>query len=130
MPEAIQEQAVCEKCEAPYREDTQFCYNCGSPKANNSGDPSLETDAVKTPDDDDRRAALEDLEKRFKVDEATDLKLAQAATERKKARISQRKPKEYAWTPKPESSNLLLVVVSILVAAIVGAVVLFTLFWK
>src|SRR5580765_680970 len=102
MSEAILEKAVCEKCQAPLRKDTQFCYNCGGAIASDADGLSDDTSAAKVPDEDKSRAALEDLEKRFKIDESADLKLAQAASERKKARINQRRSKEYAWTPKPE----------------------------
>ena len=108
MPKIEAEKEVCLKCGADVREGTTFCYNCGSPLASHEeiieeiDVPGIEeVQAV----DEKTQAALDDLAQRLKLDEDEDKKLAKAAAERRKARISQRKSSEYTWEPSDDSSG-------------------------
>lgn len=125
MPETVIDKEVCPKCGAAVRENTQFCYNCGAPVglADQNGTASDEDP------EEARKAAIAELEARFKIDEPTpesEDKLAKAAEERKKARVERRKPKEYRWEPAATVSLGQLMLLSVLVALIVFGLVLFT----
>ncbi len=81
--------------------------------------------------DDEKKAALDDLAARFKIDEApTDDKLAQAADERRRARAIRRKPKQYVWEPGDDSSNGFILLLSVLIFVLAAAAVLLTVYWK
>ncbi len=129
MVEAIVENEVCEKCGADVREGTAFCYNCGS---------SLVEEPIVVPDlesndkesvDEKTKAALEDLAERLKREEENDDKLAKAAAERKKARVSSRKPKSATWEQSDDPGGFL-VIAALAIAVLAGVVVFLTVFWK
>jgi len=134
MQGATIEKEVCEKCGVDVRENTVFCYNCGSPVGEDSDELIPEEPAASNGDSSDldaeTQAALQDLAQKFKIDEEADNKLAKAAAERKKARVGQRKSKEFVWEPSDDSSGRLLFLGALLVAAAVAAVVFLTVFWK
>lgn len=71
------------------------------------------------------------LPKRSRLGETTaDDKLANAAAERKMARIKRRLPAEYVWTPDTDSSRRLLILFAALIALIAGATVYVMIFWR
>ena len=134
MAKGAVEKVTCAKCDAPVRENTVFCYNCGNRVTD---DPAIETaEAAElngSEGDVDARtkAALDEMVERFRVDEVEhDNKLAQAAAERKKARVSQRKPREFIWEPQDDSSSNLIVVLAVLITVVTAVVVILTVFWK
>lgn len=126
MAETALEKATCTKCGVDVREGTSFCYNCGNavteqvPSANGGGDASSAALA--------ELAAKLDIEKENET--ADDGKMARAAEERRKARVSKRKPKEFVWQPVEESAGLRSLLLAILVAVIAAAMVLMTVYWK
>ncbi|MGE3467173.1 MAG: zinc ribbon domain-containing protein [Pyrinomonadaceae bacterium] len=132
MTEAILEKAVCENCGVDVRENTLFCYNCGTSVA------AVETEIEAPPDPegavtdeaDPSEEELKELSERFKVDEAEDDRLAKAAAERKKARVSGRKPIQYVWKPEDDTGNRLFLLVSVLIAFISALAVFLTIFWR
>lgn len=135
MSQAAAEKAVCQNCQADVREGTAFCYNCGVPVAQ----PGIEematideaTDVAEPQIDPKTKAALDDLAERLKLDEEEDKKLAKAAAERRKARVSQRKmSREFAWENSNESLGGPLLIATLLIAFFAAIVVLFTVFWK
>lgn len=127
MPEAILEKETCENCGVEVRENTLFCYNCGSRVA----DDATVSNGSGSNVDAETQAALDDLAARFKIDEtADDDKLAKAAAERRKARVSQRKPKEFVWEPVDESSSRFVMLLAILITVIAAVVVFLTVVWK
>lgn len=136
MAEAKVVEAVCEKCGADVRENTAFCYNCGTPVVETEpivDEPDeilIEESNGDYPAEDATKSALDDLAERLKLDEEADDKLAKAAAERKKARVKQRKPKEFTWESSEDSSGGLLVVVALLISLVAGIVVFLTVFWR
>lgn len=127
MAEIVVENAVCVKCGVDVRENTTFCYNCGTPVAESEFDVETEFNGDGVVDD-KTKSALDDLAGRLKLDEDEDKKLAKAAAERKKARVNQRKPKEFTWESSEDSSNGMLVVVALVIALLAGIMVFLTVF--
>ncbi|HTH51537.1 MAG TPA: zinc ribbon domain-containing protein [Pyrinomonadaceae bacterium] len=125
MPEAVVDKEACSKCGAEVRENTAFCYACGNRVA------TEEPVNGKTEVDANTRAALDDLAEKLSSDEQPEAgdKLAKAAAERKKARVSQRKPKEFVWEPYDETpQGLLLATAAAFIIAVFVVVVLVV--WK
>lgn len=131
MPGTVVEQAACQECGAAVRENTIFCYSCGTRLA---PDDVKEADTI--PENgvgdarDDTRAALDELAVKLKADETDDDKLAKAAAQRKKARVRRHRPKEVVWEPIDDSANGIIVVVAVLTALAAGVIVLFTVVWR
>jgi len=130
MVEAVAEKQICEKCGADVREKTAFCYNCGesvltafvedeSTGPNGSSEPKDET-----------KAALDDLADKFKIDEEEDDRLAKAAAERRKARVSNRKSARYEWQPTEDSPNLLFLLLTAAIFVLAVVAVVLTAIWK
>ena len=123
MPETIVK-AVCETCGVDVRENTQFCYNCGSKL--DVAAPS-DTNGTATVDS-STKAALDDLADKLSHVESDD-KLAKAATERKKARVTHRKRLEYKWEPRDDAPVLPLIFAGIVAFAVLIVVILLVV-WK
>ncbi len=132
MTAAEVKQKTCNNCGAEVRENTMFCYNCGSGVGEAPVvEPEVETNGVATEADSETQAALADLAGRFKIEEVEDDgKLAKAASERRKARIKHRKPAEFVWEPAEDSANRVVVLLAILVAVIAAAAVFLTVFQR
>lgn len=134
MPEVAVENLTCYNCGAGVRENTAYCYNCGVPIANRDEELAAEIEEVvfeQPPVDDKTKAALDDLAEKLKLDEEEDKKLAKAAAERRRARVSQRNTaKEFTWESGEDSPGALLLLATLLFAIFAGVVVLFTVFWK
>lgn len=134
----VVEKPVCGKCGADVRENTAFCYNCGSsitpePEIEHAEAiaPEPEPEAEPEPEIDERgRSALDDLAERLKQEEADSEKLAKAAAERKRARIRQRQPKEVIWEPDAGPAGLSLIVTAVVLALLAVLVVFFTIYWR
>jgi len=129
MVEAVAEKQVCAKCGVDVRENTAFCYNCGE-----SVVPSVEDVAYAngTSDgvDDRTRAALDDLAEKFKIDPEEDDRLAKAAAERRKARVSNRKTARYEWQPTDDSPNIVFLLLTAVIVGLAALVVALTVLWK
>lgn len=135
MPETATEKALCEQCGVETRENTQFCYNCGT---HINGDVD-ETPADTVPETNgdppdvssETRSALDDLTAKLdaQLTEEPD-KLAQAAQQRRRARVIRHQPKEYVWEPVEESSGGLILLVSLLIALLAVVIVYLTVYWK
>lgn len=126
MPQTVEEKATCETCGVDVRENTLFCYNCGSkldvvaaPASN--GSAALISDGGK--------AALDDLAERLRQSDGEEEKLAKAASERKKARIIQRKQREFVWEPRDDTTALPLLF-AIVVTVVTLLVVFLLVVWK
>jgi hypothetical protein len=136
MAETILEKTTCQSCGVDVREDTAFCYNCGKrvapltnevPVAASGPNGGAEEAAIEKPDSDLQM----DLERMFGTGKIpSDDKLAIAAAERKKARMSQRKPRKPVWVSADESSNLLYVLITLLITTIAAAIVFLTVYLK
>ncbi len=115
MAKAVVEKEVCSKCGVDVRENTQFCYNCGTQVATDADGKSVSNDNAEAVVKSDDKASDEK-------------KLSRAAEERRKARVSQRKSNEYVW--EPGGDFRLTFLVAILITAVAAAVVFLTVFWK
>jgi hypothetical protein len=143
MAETTIEQATCEKCGADVRENTTFCYKCGSRIL---GEPDAETEV--TPEEpqhitgesngsaepeisDETRSALDDLAEKLKGEDAENADLiAQASAERRKKRSSLRKKREMIWESADDGSNLIFIVVTVLICVMTAAIVFLMVYWK
>ncbi len=129
MAEAVAEKQICEKCGVDVRENTAFCYNCGESVLPLVDDESA-TNAAATDVDDETKAALDDLADKFKIDEEADGRLAKAAAERRRKRVSNRKSVRYEWQPTEDSPNLLFLLLTGVIFVIAVVAVVLTAVWK
>ena len=128
MAEAVLDKATCERCGADVRENTLFCYNCG-----NSFAEALKQTNGAVPNDmsDETKSALDDLAARFKIEEPESSdKLALAAAQRKKARVTPKRKKDEVWEGTEGRSGSVFLVISFLIFLMVVAVVFITVYWK
>ena len=124
MSNTTVEKEVCEQCGVDVRDNTQFCYNCGAVR-------TVEMPSNGSAADPETQAALDDLSAKFKIDEPSDdQKLAQAADQRRKARVVRRKQTQFVWEPADEMSATWILILALLVSAAVGLLVLITIFWR
>lgn len=119
------EKAVCETCGVDARENTLFCYNCGSKLEIAAPFEANGTAAV----DDKTKAALDDLADKLSHSDSEEDKLAKAAIKRKKARVTHRKRLEYRWEPRDDSSTLSLIFAASVAFAALFVVILLVV-WK
>ena len=130
MPEATFEKETCGHCGVDVRENTLFCYNCGSRVAVEPTPSVVDSNGSELSVDVETKAALDDLAERFKIDEDADGKLAKAAAERRGARVVGRRAKEFVWEPEDEDSSRFVLLLAVLITVIVAAVVFLTVYWK
>ena len=102
--------AVCEKCGAEVREGTTFCYSCG-------GQIASAATATLTPTQ-DPLPGEEPLKTTETLDKTSNTRLSEAAEQRRKARVSQRKSNEYSWEATDDTRLTLLIAVLITVIAL------------
>ena len=105
MAEAVAEKEICKKCGADVRENTAFCYSCGESVVASVVEHEPVVTNGSPEQTDETKAALDDLADKFKIDEEEDGRLAKAAAERRKARVSNRKGVRYEWQPADDSPN-------------------------
>lgn len=125
MPE-VTEQIVCKACDASVRENTVYCYNCGSKL---DLEIELATNGTVAVADDNSKAALDELADKLSHGSESDSDLAKAATKRKKARVMHRKRNEFSWEPR-EDSAMLAVFFSAFVAFVALVVVILLVIWR
>ena len=119
------ENVVCETCDALIRENTLFCYNCGSKLDHVT--PFEANGAVAV--DENSKSALDDLTDKLSHGTASDNDLANAATERKKARVLHRRRNEFTWEPR-EDASVLAMVFSAFIAFVAIIVVILLVIWR
>ena len=131
MAETVLERQVCESCGAEVREGTSFCYNCGKPVTPEAVERSADVHASNgTARTTEAQAALDDLSERFRIDDVSDEdKLAQAARQRRQARVRARRT-QLVWEPADTEVSTLFVVITLLIAVLTAAVVLVAVYWK
>jgi hypothetical protein len=130
MPETVAKKGVCSKCGAEVRDGTVFCYACGGRVA--PDETSQPSNGFANVVDPKAQAALDDLAQKLRGEEkATEPedKLAKAAEERKKARVTQRKTREFVWEPRNDTPLTFIITVGVVVIVAV-LVVLITVVWK
>jgi hypothetical protein len=126
MAQMVAEKPVCGKCGSDVRDGTAFCYNCGASVVQASVETVGDVDVMVTADSNGTEAQTTEANV-DPVPEAND-RVKLAAKERKKARVSSRKPVEYTWEPSGDLRFPLLwaVVLTVIVAVITAVMV----FWK
>ena len=98
MAETVVEKAACAKCDAEIRDESLFCYNCGSavaPVAEPTAEPETNGPLVET-----KRPALRS-----------------AASLRKQRRAYNRQPVEISWEPRESSPGLFILATVLLTSA-------------
>ena len=131
MAEATIDKATCENCGAEVRDGTSFCYSCGKPggEAVANAEPADTASNGTATVSADAQAALDDLAERLKIEEApVDDPLAQAAAERKKARVRGRRS-EVVWDPG-DGGGKLFILVTLLIFVMTAVVVFVAVYWK
>ena len=131
MSRTVVEKAVCENCGVVVRENTLFCYNCGSSVAEH--DPATKPEnSVDHGRESQIRTRPDDLVERVKIEPPTEAekKRAKAAAERKRARVDPRKRRQIVWEPVENVTNRVLLLISLLVAIVTGVIVVMTVFWR
>ncbi len=123
------EAATCDKCGVDVLDNTEFCYNCGAKleqirdAGSISGDPMPRTAET--------QAALDDLEKQFKIEgPKSKAEIAKGSVAKRKPRITSRKSNEYVWEPTEPSAGLIPLVIAFLFFVVTAVVVVFTVYWK
>lgn len=133
MAETILERPVCESCGADVREGTSFCYNCGKPVSADAVDAAPEvhtSNGSANVVSAEAQAALDDLSHRFRTDETgEENKLAQAARERKQARVRARR-NQVVWEPADTEVSGLFVVFTLIIVVLTAVIVLLAVYWK
>ena len=144
MVDAVAENTGCSTCGAAVRENTQFCYNCGSslrsdPETSkdpadsyasrngtaldiNEPGPEPEPEPGPQPDpkaDPEDKAAVSESEVR-----------AKAAAARRRSRVERRKPRDYTWEPVEYDSPLKLLVLAAGIFLLVLTLVVMVAWWK
>ena len=117
MPEPVVEKEICSKCGAEVREGTAFCYACGGRVTADEAPGSSNNGSLKELDD-EAKAALDDLAQKMKGEQPVEqpaTRLAKAAEERKKARVTQRKEREFIWEPRSDTPVVFLISAAVLV---------------
>lgn len=130
MAETVVEKEACSKCGAEVREGTAFCYACGGRGKEKT--PEKVSNGVPKGLDANAQAALDDLTEKLKGEEPpapSEEKLAKAAEQRKKARVTQRKTRDFVWEPRNDMPLFFLIAVAV-VAILAVLVVLVTVIWK
>lgn len=154
MSGGVLEKTVCEKCGVDVRENTYFCYNCGTKigdsklpaRTAGADDPEnveVASERAEKPDDLNGvpisrkinikgREALEDLAERIKLDDKPDAgeAIARAAAKRKKSRSAKRKGIEYVWEPVDEPPGRLMMILVGIIVLLSALVVVMTVIWK
>lgn len=128
MAEAVLEKAICKSCGVDVREGTQFCYNCGKPVANTIGRVHLD-DTVEEKINDKGSSSGDSVTVEIVKDDKAE-RLAAAATERKRSRVGQRKPKRVVWEVPGQTSNRIFILVCVLIAVMAASIVFLMLFVK
>jgi uncharacterized Zn finger protein (UPF0148 family) len=132
MAETATEKVACENCGSDVRDGTTFCYNCGKPVivAAEDASPEAHTSNGSAPVSDEAKAALDDLANKLKVEDVTqEDKLAQAAAERKQARVRARRD-EVVWEAPDQAASPWFVAFTLIIVVLTGLVVFAALYWK
>ena len=123
MAQEVLDKAVCVSCGADVREGTTFCYACGKLVA--------KATEVKDKGDEPVRKPVEKIEENPAEPESDKSeKLANAAAERKKSRLGQRKPKKILWEEPGATSNKVFMLVCVLIAVVSAGLVFLMVFVK
>lgn len=128
MAEAVLEKAICKSCGVDVREGTQFCYNCGNPVVYGIGQTVDDEAADELNADIDSGSNHDKAGEPVKDNKAA--RLAVAASERKRSRAGQRKPKRVVWEEPGPASNRIFILVCVLIFVIAALIVFLMLFVK
>ena len=131
MSRTVFDKAVCDNCGVDVRENTLFCYNCGSPVIE-PAPPAIEESSQNAGAEPGLHAKSGDLAKQIRIEPPTEAetKRAKAAAERKKARTNSRSRRQIVWEPAEDTPDRLLLLVSLLISIVAGVIVVMTILWK
>jgi hypothetical protein len=115
LSEMVVEKAECPKCGADIRPDTQFCYNCGGPVAEETKNEVPPT----TPPT--NGAAISGT-----VEEKVPAPTLRSAREiKRRERLFERRTKEVVWEPVLTTPNTqLIIVATIVILFTIGVIIL------
>ena len=122
MAGSVLEKPTCTKCSADIRENTQFCYNCGT--------RIVEDDEPEVFPSNGQPSEPQEISTRSLGPEPGKNKRAKAAEERKKKRVDRRKPKSYRWQAVDDISPLPFLVLASSIFLVVLLVVIVLAWWK
>ena len=153
MSQSVVEKTVCGECGVDVRENTFYCYSCGtkidvlrvSAKGQNEQETKSDTELqpIQKPDQlgdvpaDGRintkgREALDELARRIRIEDSPidNDAIARAAANRKRSRIAKRRGIEYVWEPVDEPPGKLLFILVGFVVLLTIVAVIATVIWK
>ena len=132
MAETATERPACVHCGVDVRDGTSFCYNCGKSVEIpiSKPDEGLHVSNGSALVSGEAQAALDDLAHRLSIDETSsdENKLAQAAAERKRARVRARHS-DVVWEATAPGENGVFVLFTLLIVVITAVVVLIAVYW-
>jgi hypothetical protein len=153
MSGSVVKKAICVDCGVDVRQNTYFCYNCGSsvvrqgPRKESidsetredAGDTSLDHTSQALHDISDpvgveikSKAALDRLTEQLSNGRVSGdgERRAEAATRRRRSRSVRNKGREFVWEPIHEAPGLLLYLVVGVILFLAAAAILLTVVWK
>ncbi len=154
MPRSVIEKAICEKCGVDVRDNTLFCYNCGTRQADpemsggfeseiRSFNDNADSEPVGKPDtrleeatsdgiNPKAKAALDNLAERIRIEPPAidDEAIALAAARRKKARGAKLKAREYVWEPVEGPPGRLMLIIVAVITILAALAIVVTVVWK
>jgi hypothetical protein len=118
--EAVTSKPACAKCGADIREGTAFCYACGAAvDEKREAEPTGDLEKTPQPEPNGSESTIET---------PAEDKLSKAREERRKSRVSQRKPVEYTW--EPVDNTRWTVLAALVITGIVAVIVAAMAYWK
>jgi len=131
MPISAPDKDACTNCGVDVRENTLFCYNCGSRLVaevvveGTSGDPVRISKTA-------NKEVLDKLSQRLEIDSKSseNEQLSRAAEKRRKSRVEMRRSNEFTWEATDDRSSFVYLAFAFVVAIIAAAIVFLIVIWK
>lgn len=143
MSDVVVEERTCGTCGAAVRPDTQFCYNCGgSLSLDTSGQPDGQSDKAVEDVVQPIQMPMEPLdgyaeglvstngETATPATVAGEPKLRSAASLRRRAKASERKPVEIVWEPAENGANARFIAATVIFLIFAAFVVALALYFR
>ena len=131
MPISAPDIDACANCGVDVRENTLFCYNCGSRLVAEVVVEGASGDAVRI-----SKAAnegvLDSLSQQLEIESkgSENERLARAAEKRRKSRLEMRRSNEFTWEATDDRSSFVYLAFAFTVAIIAAAIVFLIVIWK
>ena len=136
MPDVLVGEKTCDRCGAEVREDTQFCYNCGSPVAPEAiPQPGSSGVKIAKPTEmfSEKDPASPSLGVNGELSQplpSSEPVLRSAASLRRKGKPPERKYVEVVWVPAGDRTNWVLVLSTIFFLIFTVIVVIEALYYR